>query len=71
MRTLIIDRVENGYAICEENKEFFGITVDEVPSGAKEGDVLEIRDDGTLLINKEKTAQRRDKIKGKTSKLFK
>lgn len=71
MRTLIIDRFEGSYAICEENKEFFGIALDEMPQGAKEGDVLVISDDGELKIDQAQTKARNEKLKSKTGKLFK
>ena len=43
-----IDRFEGGYAICEEEgvEKLFGIDRQELPQDAKEGDVIEITDEG-------------------------
>ena len=71
MKTLIIDRFEGSYAICEDkDQKYFDIETAELPKGAKEGDVLEISDEGTLSINAEKTAARRSKIKKLQDKLW-
>lgn len=71
MKTLIIDRFENGYAICEDkDKSFFGIELSELPKGAKSGDVLDIDDNGKIKINAEETQRRRSRIQGKMKKLF-
>lgn len=70
MKSLIIDRFENGYAICEDkNKNFFGIELAELPKGAKSGDVLDIDDNGTIKINIEETERRKSRVKGKMKKL--
>ena len=71
MKTLIIDRFEGTYAICEDKeRKFFGIEASELPKGAKEGDVLEISDDGVLSINTDKTEARRSKIKELQDRLW-
>lgn len=72
MKTLIIDRFEGTYAICEDNdQKFFAIEISELPAGAKEGDVLDVDDaEGTLSINGEATAQKRSKVKKLQDKLF-
>ena len=73
-KTMIIDRFEGIYAICEGMEEgkgkskkkdihYFAIEQTELPADAKEGDVLVIRDDGTLLIDDAATKARREKIK--------
>jgi hypothetical protein len=79
-RVLIIDRFEGGYAICEEVVEgkqkkkkdlhFFGIEPQELPQGAKEGDVLVIGDDGTLTIDEKATAARKEKIKALQNRVW-
>ena len=52
MKNLIIDRFESGFAICEdENGEFFGIDIKEVPQSAKEGSVLTINQEGQLTLS--------------------
>lgn len=70
MKNLIIDRFEGGFAICEdENGEFFGIDIKEVPQSAKEGSVLTINQEGQLTLNEEETKKRTQSIKGKMDKL--
>lgn len=72
MRTLTIDRFEGKFAICEDmDEKYFGIDLAELPQGAKEGDILEISEDGTLSINVDATKARRDKIKKKQDSLWK
>lgn len=72
MKNLIVDRFEGVYAICEdEEKKFFAIELAELPKGVREGDVLEICDDGSLNVNAEKTAARRKKILQKQNALWK
>ena len=70
MKNLIIDRFGSGFAICEdENGEFFGIDIKEVPQSAKEGSVLTINQEGQLTLNEEETKKRTQSIKGKMDKL--
>jgi hypothetical protein len=58
MRTLIIDRMEGIYAICndkaqKDKQKFFGIQLSELPQGAAVGDTLEVDDEtGTLTLVK-------------------
>ncbi|WP_085833458.1 DUF3006 domain-containing protein [Clostridium merdae] len=71
MKNLIIDRFEGVYAICEgEDKKFFAIDLSELPKNVREGDVLEISDDGTLIVSEEKTAARRNLIRQKQNSLW-
>jgi len=57
---LIIDRFENGYAICEgEDAKMFAIPRNELPTGAKTGDCLRITEEGGLEIDAETTNSRR------------
>lgn len=79
-RTMIIDRFEGGYAICEEQTDgkpkkkkdihFYGIELSELPEGAKEGDVLIIGDDGALKIDAAATKARKEKIKQLQEKVW-
>lgn len=72
MKTLIIERFENNFAICEDkDKCFFGIELSELPKDVKAGDVLDIDDNGNININKGETQRRKDKIKAKMDKLGK
>lgn len=70
MRTLIIDRFEENYAVCEdEDEKFFAIERTEIPDGAEEGDVLNIDEDGNICINVEETENRRNRIREKMLRL--
>lgn len=71
MRKLIIDRFEGTYAICEDQeKKMFAISLNELPQGAKPGDVLQISGAGELSVDQEETQRRRKKTAGLQSKLF-
>ena len=71
MRKLIIDRFEGTYAICEaQEKKMFAISLNELPQGAKPGDVLQISGAGELSVDQEETQRRRKKMAGLQSKLF-
>ena len=71
MRQLIIDRFEGTYAICEDQeKKMFAISLNELPQGAKPGDVLQISGAGELSVDQEETQRRRKKMAGLQSKLF-
>lgn len=71
MRKLIIDRFEGTYAICEDQeKKMFAISLNELPQGAKPGDVLQISVAGELSVDQEETQRRRKKMAGLQSKLF-
>ena len=72
MKTLIIERFENNFAICEDkDKCFFAIEIAELPDNAKAGDVLDIDNNGNIKINKEETERRKAKLAGKMQKLRK
>jgi hypothetical protein len=71
LRKLIIDRFEGTYAICEDQeKKMFAISLNELPQGAKPGDVLQISGAGELSVDQEETQRRRKKMAGLQSKLF-
>ena len=71
MRKLIIDRFEGTYAICEDQEtKMFAISLNELPQGAKPGDVLQISGAGELSVDQEETQRRRKKMAGLQSKLF-
>lgn len=71
MKKIIIDRFDGVYAICEDkDKVFFAIEINELPAGAKAGDVLLITDSGTLEIDREETERRRSRILEKQKKLL-
>ena len=66
------NRFEGTYAICEDkDQKFFAIEIAELPQGAKEGHVIEIKDDGTLSIDQKETDLRREKNKKLQNSLWK
>ena len=65
MRTLIIDRFEGDFAVCEtEDLEFINLPKAALPSGAKEGDVI------AISIDKSETDKRKEEIEGLMNSLF-
>lgn len=71
MKKITIDRFDGIYAICEDkDKAFFAIEINELPKGAKAGDVLQITDEGTLEIDEEETQRRRQRVLEKQKKLL-
>jgi hypothetical protein len=64
---VIIDRFEGDYAVCEEeDRAMIDIEKSKIPSGAKEGDVLDINSE-IITINIEET-QKREKINEELTK---
>ena len=71
MKQLIIDRFEGKYAICEDkDQKYYAIEVQELPQGAKAGCVLQITDEGELVLDEEETQRRRQRILDKQRKAF-
>lgn len=66
-----IDSIEDEYAVCEdENENVHLIERIKLPNGAKEGYVVTIFEDGTVVINEAKTEERRAKILKLQEKVF-
>jgi len=68
----IIDRIENGIAVCEslETGGKLEVEAKDLPKRAKEGDT--IRDDGgTYLIDAALTKQRKSELSDRLDRLFK
>ena len=71
MKQLIIDRFEGKYAICEDkDQKYYAIEAQELPQGAKPGCVLQITDEGDLVLDEEETQRRRQRILDKQRKAF-
>lgn len=71
MRTLIIDRFEGEYAICDVmDGETESISVFDLPEGASEGDVLLRGEDGYIMLDQEATEKRRQSLADKQNSLF-
>ncbi|MBZ9609961.1 DUF3006 domain-containing protein [Clostridium estertheticum] len=67
---IIIDRFEGPYAVCEkENRTMMDIKRINLPSKAKEGDVLSV-DDNVITIDIEETQKRCREIKKLTEDLW-
>jgi hypothetical protein len=62
---LIIDRFEGGFAVVETDNGIINIPKADIPSGAKEGDVLNI------VIDSGETASRKKRLEEKMNSLFK
>ncbi len=70
--TFSIDRFEENYAVCENQKtgEFIDIPIEELPSGCKEGSILKFENNKYVLdLKKTKTAQK--EIEDLANNLFK
>lgn len=58
----IIDRIENGFAVCEtEEMKIVNISLDILPEEVKEGSVL-LFEDGKYVLLAEEEKERRDRI---------
>ena len=68
---VIIDRFEGDYAVCEkENREMINIERAKLPPEAKEGDVLILSEDGSIAIDREETARRKEMIERMMDELW-
>lgn len=71
MKQLIIDRLENNYAICEdEDRNCLAIEIANLPAGAAEGVVLTVSEDEKLSIDWDETARRKARIAEKQRRFF-
>lgn len=58
---LIIDRIEENVAVCEDENSMRNIPIDLIEAGAKEGDVI-INKNGLYFIDIELTKKRKNEI---------
>ena len=66
----IIDRLEEGLAICEtELRKCISVPVSHLPKEVKEGDVLR-EEEGRFFLDSEETDKRRREVKKKLMDLF-
>ena len=66
----IIDRLEEGLAICEtELRKRISVPVSHLPKGIKKGDVLR-EEEGRFSLDSEETDKRRREMKKKLMDLF-
>lgn len=66
-----VDRIENGFAVCEKaDMSIINIPLSSLPKGTKEGSVLEECEDGEFALLEEEEAERRKRISKLQNKLF-
>lgn len=66
----IIDRLEEGLAMCEnELKKMVSIPLEHLPQDIKEGDLIH-EEEGTFSLDREATEERRRKMRKKLTDLF-
>lgn len=71
MEYYAVDRIEGGYAVCEQDDEVIvNISLDLLPSGVREGNVLSRLSDGSFVIDKAEEERRRREILELTEDLF-
>ena len=68
---VIIDRFEEGFAVCErENRTMINIKKELLPQGSMEGQVIILKEDG-IIIDFQETEKRRKEIEEKTKDFWK
>lgn len=68
---MIIDRFENGFAVCEcDDGSFYDVPISCIPAGAKEGDVLTKCDSNNYKIDTISTKNRKKRIENLMDDLF-
>lgn len=71
MEYYAVDRIECGYAVCEQEDEVIvNISLDLLPDGVGEGNVLRRLSDGSFVIDKAEEERRRNEILALTEDLF-
>ena len=71
MERLIVDRIEEGIAVCEaEDMSHRNIPVMQLPEGTREGSAV-ISDNGLYTLDEAYSEQRRSEILKKQSSIFK
>lgn len=56
---LIVDRIEESFAVCENDELIEEISLNFLPEDVKEGDVLVFDDEGNYIVDREQTESRR------------
>lgn len=63
MKTLIIDRFEGDFAVCErEDCSMVTIAKSRLPKGVQPGNILKFEDDGTVRVDTQEEFRRREKL---------
>ena len=69
---LIVDRIEAEFAVCENiDRTHSNIPLYLLPEDVKEGDVITKDENGDYIIDADKTAERRQRIKKLLNSLWK
>lgn len=67
---MIIDRFEDGFAVCLIGSQKLLIARSLLPADVSEGDILVPASDGRYAVDKEKTASRRTAMRTRMASLF-
>lgn len=71
MRHFTVDRIDGIYAICEDKeRKMFAIPKGELPANIREGDKLDIDDEGVITVNGKAAEAARAKVRRKEDELF-
>lgn len=71
MEYYVVDRIEGDYAVCEQDDEVIvNISLDLLPDGVGEGNVLCRLSDGSFAVDKDEEERRRNEILALTDDLF-
>ena len=71
MRHLTVDRMDGMYVICEDkDRKLFAIPRSELPGSIREGDKLDIDNEGNITVNGKATASARSTTRRKEDELF-
>ena len=75
MQRLIVDRLEDGFAICMdmETDAQSDVPLGDLPQGVKDGDILVATDEtgGAFIIDAAETEARRSRLRSRFDKLIK
>ncbi len=66
---IIVDRIENGFAVCEIGDCFVDIPLSSIRGAVKEGCVL-VEDEQGYYVNDDETERRKKELFEKQKKLF-
>lgn len=69
---LIVDRIEDSVAVCEkEDLTRVEISASDLPENCREGSVLQVLEDGKIILDTESENERRKKLFNLTKMLIK
>ena len=66
----IVDRIENGFAVCEDGKTMVNLSLSLLPEDVHEGSVLVKQPDGTYAQDKEEESRLHEEAVAMTEDLF-